>query len=189
MMEKELFIDDKVAMSIRGLWHVQSMDEKKKLIARYDKIGQLFILLKHNPDKLSKKDKIYITNLRKSISEDDEKIVREVFLALHLGIVDDLPNFTVDEVKELYRDGLYFAKEELEELIEWELYRPDGKHNPELFILLSDYLNKGLFFNTIEEAEKAMDDYENTKNKEVNNNALTYLTSFISRTFSKRISF
>ena len=188
-MGKELFIDDKVAMSIRGLWHIQSMDEKKKLIARYDKIGQLFLALKNHPEKLSKDHKEYITNLRKNISEDDEKIVREVFLALHLGIVGDLPNFTVDEIKELYQDGLYFAKEELEELIDWELYRPDGKHNPELFILLSDYLNKGLFFNTIEEAEKAMDDYENTKDKEVNNNALTYLTSFISRTFSKRISF
>ena len=104
---------------------------------------------------------------------------------MHLGIVGELPNFTVDEVKELYRDGLYFAKEELEELIEWELYRPDGKHNPELFILLSDYLNQGLFFNTIEEAEKAMDDYENAKQKEVNYNALSYLTNFISRNLIK----
>ena len=76
-------------------------------------------------------------------------------------------------------------KEELEELIEWELYRPDGKHNPELFILLSDYLNQGLFFNTIEEAEKAMDDYENAKQKEVNYNALSYLTNFISRNLIK----
>ena len=184
-MKSGINITDDIAISIRGLWHVQSMDEKKKLIARYDKIGQLFFALKNHPEKISKEHKEYITNLRKNISEEDEKIAREVFLALHLGIVFETPNFTIDEIKDLYQEGLYFTKEELEELINWELYRPDGKHNPELFILLSDYLNQGLFFNTIEEAEKAMDDYENAKQKEVNYNALSYLTNFISRNLIK----
>mgnify|MGYP002508406318 CR=1 FL=1 len=90
-----------------------------------------------------------------------------------------------DTYRTVYPLFSLIAKEELEELIEWELYRPDGKHNPELFILLSDYLNQGLFFNTIEEAEKAMDDYENAKQKEVNYNALSYLTNFISRNLIK----
>lgn len=184
-MKSGINITDDIAISIRGLWHVQSMDEKKKLIARYDKIGQLFFALKNHPEKISKEHKEYITNLRKNISEEDEKIAREVFLALHLGIVFETPNFTIDEIKDLYQEGLYFTKEELEELINWELYRPDGKHNPDLYILLSDYLDNGLFFNTIEEAEKAMNDYENANQKEVNYNALSYLTNFISRNLIK----
>ena len=49
-MRNEREISDKVAISIRHLWHIESIDEKKKIIRKYDNLYRLFLLVDNHPD-------------------------------------------------------------------------------------------------------------------------------------------
>lgn len=152
-MKKRTKISDRVALSIRGLWDIESLDEKKKLIARYDQIHRAMLLLKSHPEVLSREQKNYIEKLQSKITKTDEKVMKEVFLALHLGVVVDPPSYTVEDIKELSKDGIYFAKEELEEILEWQFSPSNKNHDPELVVLISEQLDNHFYFETIEEAE------------------------------------
>lgn len=154
-MKKRTEISDRVALSIRGLWDIESLDEKKKLIERYDQIYRATLVLKNHPEALSEKQRNYIKKLQSRITETDEKVMREVFLALHLGVVVDPPSYTVEDIKELSKDGIFFAKEELEDILDWQLSPSNKKHDPELVVFVSEQLDNHFYFETIEEAEAA----------------------------------
>ena len=152
-MKKETKISDRVALSIRGLWNIESLDEKKKLIARYDQIHKAILVFKNHPEAFSEKQRNYIKKLQSQITETDEKIMSEVFLALHLGVVVDPPSYTVEDIKELSKDGIFFTKEELEDILDWQFSPSNKKHDPELVVFVSEQLDNHFYFETIEEAE------------------------------------
>ena len=66
--------------------------------------------------------------------------------------------FTADDIRALNNDTLYFTKAELLELIERELSKPDYRDiDVDLIDTCLDTLDKGLYFETIEEAETHFD--------------------------------
>ena len=49
-MKNHTEITDRLALSIRGLWDIESMEEKKKIIKHYDNLYRLFLLVKNKPE-------------------------------------------------------------------------------------------------------------------------------------------
>lgn len=127
-MKNEIQITDEVALSIRSLWHIDSMIEKKRIINYYDNLNRLFLLINNHPDLFSKEELLKYRNLKEKLSDEEKKLISEIFTSLHMGIISLPPEYTVDEVKDLYSKGLYFTKEELEEFIEWQFVIDDEKH-------------------------------------------------------------
>lgn len=163
MNKKEITND--IALSIRSLWHIDSMEERKKIINHYDRLNCLFLLIKNHPDLFSKEELSKYRKIKKNLSDEEKKLISEIFTSLHMGIVSLPPDYTVDEVKDFYSKGLYFTKEELEEFIEWQFVIDDEKHNPELVVLFNEYLENHIYFETIEEAEKVWDEYDASQKK------------------------
>lgn len=157
-MKKEVKITDRLAISIRGLWHVESMEEKKKIIKHYDNLYRLFLLVKNHPDLFKPDELEKYKQKRESLTKAEEDLINEIFVALHMGVISDPLEYTIEEMKDYYSKGLYFAKEEIEDMISWQLYGAEN-HNPELVILLGEYLEKHLYFDTVEEAENVWNEY------------------------------
>ncbi len=158
-MKKEVKITDKLAMSIRGLWHIESMEEKKRLIRHYDNLCRLFLLVKNRPELFTPEELKKYKQKRNLLTETEEKLISEIFVTLHMGIVTSPPDYTIEEVKDFYSKGLYFTKEELEEMLDWQFYGTKN-HNPYLVILIGEYLEKHLYFETTDEAEKVWAEYD-----------------------------
>ena len=186
-MKKEVKITDKLAMSIRGLWHIESMEEKKRLIRHYDNLYRLFLLVKNRPELFTPEELKKYKQKRNLLTETEEKLISEIFVTLHMGIVTSPPDYTIEEVKDFYSKGLYFTREELEEMIDWQLYGT-SKHDPALFILLSEYLDKHLYFETIKEAEKVWNENDATLKKERHHSSTIYLSTDLSKTVLSRSS-
>lgn len=176
-MKKIFETDDRLANSIRSLWHIESMEEKKKIIDDTYKLSVIFILAKEQPELFSKEELEEINKYKSEMSEDHKKIISEVFTAKELGFITDPPEYTVEEVKDLYEKGLYFTKDEIEEILEWQYYCEPSKHDPLLVILLAEYLEKHKYFDSIEEADKGMEEYENKNIKMSYKEASNHLTS------------
>ena len=187
-MKKEVKITDRIAISIRGLWHIDSMIEKKRIINYYDNLNRLFLLIDNHPDLFSKEELLRYRNLKEKLSDEEKKLISEIFTSLHMGIISLPPEYTVDEVKDLYSKGLYFTKDELEEFIEGQFVIDDEKHNPELVILFGEYLEKHLYFDTIEEAEKVWDEYDASHKNENHHTPTIYLSTDLSLTDLSRSS-
>lgn len=168
-LKKEKEITDEIAISIQSLWHIESMDEKKKIIRKYDNLCRLFLLVKNRPDLFKPDELEKLKQQRESLTEAEEDLISEIFAALHLGVVCEPLEYTVEEVKDFYSKGLYFTEEEIQDMISWQLYGAE-KHNPELVILLGEYLDKHLYFDTVEEAEKVWDEYFDSHRNEDNKN-------------------
>lgn len=151
-MKKEVEISDKLANSIRGLWHIESMEEKKRLIRYYDNLCCLFFLVKNHPESFSQEELEKYKQKTSALTQAEKDLISEVFLTLHMGIISDPLEYTVEEMRAFYSKGLYFTKEELEEMIDWQFY--SKKHNAEIIALIEEYLDKHLYFNTIDEAEQ-----------------------------------
>ncbi len=170
-MNKKVIISDKLANSIRGLWHIESLEEKKKIIRHYDNLCHLFLLVKNHPDSFSPDELQKCNQKMRTLNPAEKDLITEIFLTLHMGIINDPLEYTVEEIQTLYSKGLYFTKEELEEMIDWQSY--SKKRNSELIALLEEYLDNHLYFNTVEEAEKVWDEYDASHKK------ITILSQFI----------
>ena len=168
-MRNEREISDKVAISIRHLWHIESMDEKKKIIRKYDNLYRLFLLVDNHPDLFTSEELNKYQTIRANLSEFERDLMGDIFTVLHMGLVTEPLEYTVEEVKAFYSKGLYFTEEEIQDMISWQLYGAE-KHNPELVILLGEYLDKHLYFDTVEEAEKVWDEYFDSHPNEDNKN-------------------
>ena len=146
-------ITDRIAISIRGLWHIESLEEKKKLIRHYDNLYRLFLLVKNHPDFFTPEELEKCNQRRNQLNKVEKDLISEIFLALHMGIINDPLVYSIEEIKDFYSKGLYFTKDELEEMIYWQVY--SNKQNTALITLLEEYCDNHLYFNTVEEAEKA----------------------------------
>lgn len=186
-MKNEIQITDEVALSIRSLWHIDSMIEKKRIINYYDNLNRLFLLIDNHPDLFSKEELLKYRNLKEKLSDEEKKLISEIFTSLHMGIISLPPEYTVDEVKDLYSKGLYFTEEEIDDMITWQLYGAKN-HNPELVILLSEYLEKHLYFDTVEEAEKVWNEYDASHKNENHHTPTIYLSTDLSLTDLSRSS-
>ena len=158
-MKNRKEITDKVAMSIRSLWHIESMEEKKKIIKHYDNLYRLFLLVKNRPDLFKPDELEKWKQKRESLTEAEEDLISEIFTALHMGIISEPIEYSVEEMKDFYSKGLYFTKEELVEMLDWQFYGTKN-HNPYLVILIGEYLEKHLYFETTDEAEKVWAEYD-----------------------------
>ena len=187
-LKNEREITNDIALSIRGLWHIDSMSEKKRIIENYDNLNRLFLLVENHPELFSKEELQKYQKLRGNLSDEEKTLISEIFTSLHMGIVSLPPEYTVDEVKDLYSKGLYFTKDELEEFIEWQFVIDDEKHNPELVILFGEYLEKHLYFDTVEEAEKVWDEHDASHKNENHHTPTIYLSTDLSLTDLSRSS-
>ncbi len=187
-LKNEREITNDIALSIRSLWHIDSMSEKKRIIENYDNLNRLFLLVENHPELFSKEELQKYQKLRGNLSDEEKTLISEIFTSLHMGIVSLPPEYTVDEVKDLYSKGLYFTKDELEEFVEWQFVIDDEKHNPELVILFGEYLEKHLYFDTIEEAENVWDEYDASHKNENHHTPTIYLSTDLSLTDLSRSS-
>lgn len=167
-MKNEIQITDEVALSIRSLWHIDSMIEKKRIINYYDNLNRLFLLIDNHPDLFSKEELLKYRNLKEKLSDEEKKLISEIFTSLHLGFITEPMEYSVEEVTDLYNKGLYFTKDELEEMIEYQFSKTHESRNLELVLFLGDLLEKHLFFDTIEEAETVWNNYFSLQKKETN---------------------
>lgn len=171
---------DRIAISIRGLWHIESLEEKKKLIRHYDNSYRLFLLVKNHPGFFTPEELEKCKQKRSKLNKIKKDLISEIFLSLHMGIINDPLEYTAEETKALYSNGLYFTKEELEEMIDWQIY--SKKHNSELIALLEECLDNFLYFNTVEEAEKVWDENETSHhNKKQNKPNVIFQTIYPKR--------
>lgn len=180
-MNKELIITDRLANSIRSLWHIESIEEKKKLIRHYDNLYRIFSLVKNHPELFKPEELKEWKQKRESLTKAEEDLISEIFVTLYIGVISDPLEYTVEEMKDFYSKGLYFTKEELEEMLDWQFYGTK-KHNPELVILLGEYLENHLYFDTIEEAEKVWDEYDASHKQEKHHTPTIYLSTDLSLT-------
>ena len=158
-LKQEIAITDKVAMSIRGLWHIDSLEEKKKIIKYYDGLYHLFSHIDNHPELFTNEDLNKLKKKRDSLSQKEKDLISEIFIALHMGFITEPMDYSIEEVKDFYSKGLYFTKDELEEMIEYQFSKKTENHNSELILFLNDLLEKHLFFDTIEEAEEVWNKY------------------------------
>lgn len=186
-MKNEKEITDEVAISIRHLWHIESMDEKKKIIRKYDYLYRLFLLIDNHPDLFTSEELNKINKIRVNLSEYEKDLMGDIFTALHMGLVTEPLEYTVEEVRDFYSKGLYFTKEEINDMITWQLYGAKN-HNPELVILLGEYLEKHLYFDTVEEAEKVWNEYDASHKNENHHTPTIYLSTDLSLTDLSRSS-
>lgn len=185
-MNKEVIISDKLANSIRGLWHIESLEEKKKIIRHYDNLCHLFLLVKNHPDYFSPEELEKCNQKTRALNQTEKDLISEIFLTLHMGIINDPLEYTVEEIKALYSKGLFFTKEELEEMIDWQFY--SKKQNTELIALIEEYLDKHLYFNTIDEAEQVWNASEVSHHAKKHNKFKNYLSNCLSKVFISRLS-
>ena len=186
-MKNKRRISDREAISIRGLWHIESIEEKKKLIRHYDNLYRIFSLVKNHPELFKPEDLEEWKQKREALTKAEEDLISEIFVTLYVGIISDPLEYSVEEVKDFYSKGLYFTKEELEEMIEWQFCGAE-KHDPELVILLGEYLDKHLYFDTIKEAEKVWDEYDASHKNEKHHTPTIYLSTDLSKTVLSRSS-
>ena len=186
-MKNKRRISDREAISIRGLWHIESIEEKKKLIRHYDNLYRIFSLVKNHPELFKPEDLEEWKQKREALTKAEEDLISEIFVTLYMGVINDPLEYTVEEMKDFYSKGLYFTKDELEEMIDWQ-FCGAKKHNPELVILLDEYIEKHLYFDTVEEAEKVWDEYEASHKNENHHTPTIYLSTDLSLTDLSRSS-
>ena len=109
--------------------------------------------MKNHPDFFKPDELEYLKQKRESLAKVEEDLINEIIVALYLGIVPEPPEYTIEEIKDLYSKGLYFTKEEIEEIIDWQLYGSEN-HNPELVILLGEYLENKNFLKLSKKRKK-----------------------------------
>lgn len=74
-------------------------------------------------------------------------------------LMTDETNYTAEEIRKLNNDTLYFTKKELFSIMDKEFRKPDYRDvDIEIIDLCLDTLDKGLYFETIEEAETHFDE-------------------------------
>ena len=185
-MKKNNEITDRLALSIRGLWDIESMEEKKKIIRHYDNLFRLFLLVKNRPELFKPDELEKYKKKRAELSQAEEDLISEIFIALHMGLISDPIEYSVEEMETFRKQGRYFAKEELEDMLEWQFHTEN--HNPELVILIGEYLEKHLYFDTIEEAEKVWNEYDATHKDEKHHTPTIYLSTDLSKTVLSRSS-
>lgn len=185
-MNKEVIISDELANSIRELWHIESLEEKKKIIRHYNNLCRLFLLVKNHPNYFSLDELEKCNKKIRTLNQTEKDLISEIFLTLHMGIINYPLEYTVEEMKELYSKGLYFTKEELEEMIDWQFY--SKKHNTELIALIEEYLDKHLYFNTIDEAELVWNASEISHHGKKHNKSKNYLSNCLSKVFISQLS-
>ena len=110
-MKNEKEITDRLAISIRGLWHIESMEEKKKIIKRYDNLYRLFLLVKNRPELFKPDELDKLKKKRQELTQEEEDLINENFVALHIGLISDPIEYSVEEMEDYRKKGLYFAKE------------------------------------------------------------------------------
>lgn len=160
-----------------SLIDIRSNSKRANLISNAENYLTALLVKKYNPDALSEKDIQTIDKIKNSLDETDKDLLAEIFLAKYMGITMDEPDFTIDDIKDLYTNGLYFTKKEIDDIINWQLARPVEDIDVDVIFYLLDCLKNNLYFETIEEADKAMEEYENKNMKMSYKEALNYLTS------------
>ena len=85
MNKKEITND--IALSIRSLWSIDSMSEKKRIIEKYDNLNRLFLLVDNHPDLFSKEELQKYKMLKENLSDEEKTLISEIFTSLHMGIV------------------------------------------------------------------------------------------------------
>lgn len=67
-LKNETTITDELAISIRALWHIKSIEEKKNIINFYNNLCSLFLLIDKRPNSFSPKDLVKYKKKRNTLS-------------------------------------------------------------------------------------------------------------------------
>lgn len=186
-LKKETTITDELAMSIRALWHIKSMEEKKNIIKFYNNLCSLFLLIDKHPQSFSPEDLVKYKKKKETLSQSEKDLMSEIFTALHMGIIVEPLDYTVEEVQDFYSKGLYFTKNEIDEIIKWQRY--SGNNNHKLVFLLNSYLKSHLYFDSMDDAEKAWEEYETYHQDAKYLFSEYYFSSDFSQSFSSHLAY
>ena len=160
-----------------SLIDIRSNSKKANLINNAENFLTALLVKQYNPDALSETDIQTIDKIKSSLDETDKNLLAEIFLAKYMGITMDEPDFTLDAIKDLYANGLYFTRKEIDDIINWQLSRPIDEIDVEVICYLLDCQKNNLYFETDEEAESAMEEYEKKNMKMSYREAIDYLAS------------
>lgn len=125
----------------------------------------LFCFVKNSEDKLetlSDEQIELITTIKKQLSSDQKSFISNLFLKKVLNIEITEPYITLSDLKSIYADGTYLALEELLEIKKAAFEVADS----DLLNYVEYLLRKKLYYNTLEEAEQALDHYERSHSEE-----------------------
>ena len=160
-----------------SLLDVHSKNKKAALISNAEKCLTALLIKEYKPDILTDKDIQTINKIKDTLDERDKDLIAEIFLAKYMGITMDEPDFTLDAIKDLYANGLYFTRKEIDDIINWQLSRPIDEIDVEVICYLLDCQKNNLYFETDEEADSAMEEYEKKNMKMSYREAIDYLAS------------
>lgn len=125
----------------------------------------LFCFVKNSEDKfetLSDEQIELITTIKKQLSSDQKSFISNLFLKKVLNIEITKPYITASDLKSMYADGIYLALEELLEIKKAAFEATDT----DLLNYVEHLLRKKLYYETLEEAEQALDHHERFRGNE-----------------------
>ena len=160
-----------------SLFDVHSKSKRDKMLRNADGFLTALLVQKHKPELLTQSDSDRIKGIKEKLDEKEKDLLAEIFMAKYLGITMEAPDYTMEAIKDLYAKGLYFTETEIDDIINWQLSRPVDDIDVEVICYLIDCHNNHLYFDTIEEADKAMEEYENKNMKMSYKEALSHLAS------------
>lgn len=147
---------DKLISYSPSLCGIDSIEERQKMIETGETILNALLLQQMAPEQLSADELKAIKKMKKRLPEWQKDLVAEIYLAKYLDMYFTPPEYTLEEIKNLYATGLYFTKAEIMEIIHWEFAKPEEECNFEVVNFLFDCIEKNLFLNSVADADESL---------------------------------
>jgi len=125
----------------------------------------IYCFIKNSEEKaetLSAKQLELVDALKKQLTNDQKKFISNLFLKKVLNIDVNEPYITLSELKSIYADGIYMAFEELLEIKKVAFEAADS----DLLNFVEHLLRKKLYYDTVEDAEKALEHNESIRSND-----------------------
>lgn len=146
---------------------INSSKERERLLEVGESILNALLINKSDPDYFSEDESATIKTIMGELSNRQKDLIAEIFLAKYLDIHFDPPEYSLETIKKLYNDGLYFTKSEIVEIINWEFSKPENEVNYDVVNFLLSCTVKKQYFDTLDEADAAMERYEERRKSEL----------------------
>ena len=136
-----------------SLSFLDSIEEKLEQL----EIGEVFLdaLLvgKIAPGQLTEAESKAIETMKNNLSEQQKNLISEIYMAKYMDISFMPPEYTLEEIQELYEAGLYFTLKEIMEIIDWENGKSEEEFNADVVNFLFDCIDQKLYINSPEDAD------------------------------------
>lgn len=161
---------EELIYSSLALRKIPSFDDKVYAVEKAELLLNALLVKKSNPELFSESERLIVDEIKRQLSENEKDLITDVFLAKFCNLTPDPPEYSIETIQKLYEDGLYFTIKEIIEIIDWENTKAEEDVNYDVINFLADALSKGLYFQTLDEADDAMERYEQRRKRELKGN-------------------